>query len=126
MRAILLAIATAATFGRTATFERAGPAAGGVLLAFDPAHDGACAMDDQLAQIDVTALTDPEQALAPAGGMLSRDQPKPGRQSAPVAKQANVLADSGQQASRRFQGLHSFQGRIQTHRLRQNRRRGLA
>ncbi len=70
--------------GLTAVLQGRGPAAGGVLLALDPAQDGACPMDQQLAQIDVTAFTDAEQALAPAGGMLARDQPSQAARPRPL------------------------------------------
>jgi len=81
----------------SARLERRGPAAGEAVLALDAAPHRAGAMDEQVAQVRVAAFADAEQSLAPTGGVLARNQAKPGGQTAAVLQQLRILADGGQQ-----------------------------
>src|SRR5262245_55483151 len=55
-------------------------------------------MNEQRAQINVTALTDPQQCRFAAAGMLSRHQSKPRRHLPPVVE-APCVGDGGHQCA---------------------------
>ena len=83
--------------GMTPRPQGRGPTAEGIRFALDPAHDGARAMNQQLAQVGVAALADAEQPVAAAGGMLAGYQAEEGRQAPAITEQARVAADGGDQ-----------------------------
>jgi hypothetical protein len=62
------------------------PAASAVGLGNAPIYNGPSAVNEQHAQVWITALRDTEQALFVSAGMLTWNQPQPGPQLPPIAK----------------------------------------
>ena len=83
--------------GVAARLQRLGPATGAVLFVLERAQDSAGAVDEQVAQVDIAALADAKQAIAPASGMLTRHQSDPRSEPAAIAEQGRILADGGEQ-----------------------------
>ena len=76
------------------------PTAGMIHLSFRHPDHGACAMDQQGPQVGIAALTDAEQHLFAATGILTRNNPEPGRQLS-ATLEALGIADRCHQRARR-------------------------
>ena len=76
--------------GATPRLDRIDPSAPRIGFLLRVAHHRARAVNQQCPNISVPALTDPEQALPPAGGMLLRHQTQPGGKLATVLEGASI------------------------------------
>ena len=98
-----------------AHLERSCPLAGAVVLAIHREHNRTGAMDDKLAQVNVTAFTDPQQGRLSARGVLSGHQSEPSRQLSTVLEGVDVTdrgqqggGDLGSDAGDRLLALHAL------------------
>ena len=78
--------------------QTACPAAEAILFVAEAVEDGACAHDQQTAQVAVAGLGDPPQSCLAAAAVLPRRQSDPGRHLAAVLEVVAV-ADAGQQCA---------------------------
>jgi hypothetical protein len=76
-------------------FEGQGPAAGGIGASGEPTQDGARAVNQQRAEIDIPPFGDPAQSPGPAAGVLSGHHAQPRRKLAAVLEGVRITGLAG-------------------------------